>query len=37
MQIFVRTPYGKPVAIQVEPSYDTVDSLKAKVEDFGFV
>jgi hypothetical protein len=30
-------PSGKPVVIQVEPSSDTVDSLKAKVEDFGLV
>jgi len=34
MQIFVRrTMTGKTVTIEVEPSSDTVDSLKAKVEE----
>ena len=32
MQIFVMTPRGKTITLDVESS-DTVDNLKAKVED----
>ena len=32
MQIFVRTPYGKTITIEVEPC-DTIENVKLKIED----
>lgn len=32
MQIFVKTPTGKTITLEVEPS-DTVDSVKQKIQD----
>jgi ubiquitin len=34
MQIFVRTPAGKTITLEVEPS-DTNDNVKAKIRDKG--